>query len=419
MRFEFFIAVRHLLSRRKKPFLALVLFISITGVILGVATLIIVISVMNGFEVDLRDKILGNRAHIVITHIERLGIKNPGTVINEIDDIDRVVAASPYVVTEGIISSKYDSIGIIVRGIDPEYSSEVINLEENIARGGIDFDVMIGEELEEREEGEPTQGIILGTVLAEYLNVDVDDNITLMLPTQEWSPSSPVPAIAKNYKVVGIFRSGMFEYDSQLAYLKMEELQKVIGLRGVVNGIEVRVDDIFKADEVSKEIKERLGYPYYVQWWKETNKSIFYALSLEKVVMFIILILIVLVAGMNISNSLIMTVIEKTREIGVLRALGADKFSVARLFILEGSLIGIAGTIIGLLLGIGVSLLIRDYIGIALPGDVYYIEKLPVVISWTDLIIITVASILISVLSTLYPALRASQLDPVEAIRYE
>lgn len=414
MGFEFFIALRYLIARRKQAFLTLITVISVLGVIVGVAVLIVVMSVMNGFEVDIRDKILGNRAHIIINHIEKKGIKDHEDIIEKVEKIDGVLGASPYVLTEAIASSRYDSIGVVVRGVKPDEEKKVSKIAHNIKKGVFDFEVP-----KESDDEELAGGIVVGVLLADRLGVSLNDTITLTLPRQVWSPFHPVPAVERNFRVVGIFYTGLFEYDSNLVYVDREQLQDAIAQRGVVNGIEVKVEDIFAVDGIAQRMKERLGFPYLIQTWKETNRSLFYALRLEKVTMFIILLLIIFVAALNIISSLIMSVIEKTRDIGILRSLGATRGAIRRIFIYEGSIVGVVGTVLGVGLGLLVAILLRDYVQIGLPKDVYYIDHLPVVISIRDIILVGVSAVAISILSTIYPAFRASRLDPVEAIRYE
>ncbi|MGQ9706174.1 MAG: lipoprotein-releasing ABC transporter permease subunit [bacterium] len=413
MSFEFFIAYRHLLSRRKQAFLTLITVITIVGVIVGVAVLIVVMSVMNGFEVDLRDKILGNRAHIIINHIEKKGIRNHEDIIKKIEEIDGVMGCAPYVLTEGIASSKYDTIGVVIRGVKPNEEERVSRIKENVKEGDFDFTIV------KSDKEDLAGGVVIGVLLKDRLGVSLNDTITLTLPRQVWSPFQPIPAVDRNFRITGIFYTGLFEYDSNLVYVDREVLQEAIVQKGVVNGIEVKVADIFGVDEIAERLKERLGYPFLIQTWKETNRSLFYALRLEKTAMFIILILIIFVASMNIASSLIMTVIDKTRDIGILRSLGATRGSIGRIFILEGSIVGLFGTLLGAVIGIILSLVLRDYVRIGLPKDVYYIDRLPIVLSMGDIFLVCSASILISILATIYPSLRASRLDPVEAIRYE
>jgi lipoprotein-releasing system permease protein len=414
MSFEFFIAYRHLLSRRKQAFLTLITVISILGVIVGVAVLIVVMSVMNGYEVDLRDKILGNRAHIIINHIEKKGIKNYEDLIKKIDEVKGVTGSAPYVLTEGIASSRYDTIGVVIRGVKTNEEVKVSKIKDNIKEGSFDFNVV-----RVNEDEEMAGGIVIGVLLADRLGVGLNDTMTLTVPRQVWSPFQPVPAVDKNFRITGIFYTGLFEYDSNLVYVDRDVLQEAIAQKGVVNGIEVKVSDIFGVDKIAERLKERLGYPYLIQTWKETNRSLFYALRIEKITMFIILVLIVFVAALNIASSLIMTVIEKTRDIGILRSLGATRGAIRRIFIFEGSIVGILGTVIGVIIGVALAIVLRDYVHIGLPKDVYYIDRLPVVLSVRDILIISGASVLISILATIYPSFRASRLDPVEAIRYE
>jgi len=414
MSFEFFIAYRHLLSRRKQAFLTLITVISILGVIVGVAVLIVVMSVMNGYEVDLRDKILGNRAHIIINHIEKKGIKNYEDLIKKIDEVKGVTGSAPYVLTEGIASSRYDTIGVVIRGVKTNEEVKVSKIKDNIKEGSFDFNVV-----RVNEDEEMAGGIVIGVLLADRLGVGLNDTMTLTVPRQVWSPFQPVPAVDKIFRITGIFYTGLFEYDSNLVYVDRDVLQEAIAQKGVVNGIEVKVSDIFGVDSIAERLKERLGYPYLIQTWKETNRSLFYALRIEKITMFIILILIIFVAALNIASSLIMTVIEKTRDIGILRSLGATRGAIRRIFIFEGSIVGIMGTVIGVVTGVAFAIILRDYVHIGLPKDVYYIDRLPVVLSVRDILIISGASVLISILATIYPSFRASRLDPVEAIRYE
>jgi len=414
MSFEFFIAYRHLLSRRKQAFLTIITIISILGVIIGVAVLIVVMSVMNGYEVDLRDKILGNRAHIIINHIEKKGIKNYEELIKKIDKVDGITGSAPYVLTEGIASSRYDTIGVVIRGVKPNEEVKVSKIKDNIKEGSFSFEAS-----KSSEDEELAGGVVVGVLLADRLGVSINDTMTLSIPRQVWSPFQPVPVVDKNFRVTGIFYTGLFEYDSNLVYVDRDVLQDAIAQKGVVNGIEVKVKDIFGVDKIAERLKERLGYPYLIQTWKETNRSLFYALRLEKITMFVILILIIFVAALNIASSLIMTVIEKTRDIGILRSLGATRGAIRRIFIFEGSIIGIMGTVIGVIIGVALAIVLRDYVHIGLPKDVYYIDRLPVVLSIKDIFIICGASILISILATIYPSFRASRLDPIEAIRYE
>jgi len=414
MSFELFIASRHLLSRRKQAFLTIITIISILGVIIGVAVLIVVMSVMNGYEVDLRDKILGNRAHIIINHIEKKGIKNYEELIKKIDKVDGITGSAPYVLTEGIASSRYDTIGVVIRGVKPNEEVKVSKIKDNIKEGSFSFEAS-----KSSEDEELAGGVVVGVLLADRLGVSINDTMTLSIPRQVWSPFQPVPVVDKNFRVTGIFYTGLFEYDSNLVYVDRDVLQDAIAQKGVVNGIEVKVKDIFGVDRIAERLKERLGYPYLIQTWKETNRSLFYALRLEKITMFVILILIIFVAALNIASSLIMTVIERTRDIGILRSLGATRGAIRRIFIFEGSIVGIMGTVIGVIIGVALAIVLRDYVHIGLPKDVYYIDRLPVVLSIKDIFIICGASILISILATIYPSFRASRLDPIEAIRYE
>ena len=419
--FELFVARRYLTAKGKDTFLSVITLISIGGVMVGVMTLVVVMSVMNGFEIDLREKILGTTAHITVLHIGREGINDYPAVAAKIEKIGGVEAVAPFVYVEGILSSKHDSIGAVIRGVDMESHRNISTIEDKIVEGTMDFDAAKESGLEAKLGGyvPPADGIVLGVELARNLGVDINDTVTLISPQVVWNPLAPVPPKMKNFRVVGIFDVGMFEFDSSLAYINLETAQEFLGIPDKVNGLEVKVADVFTAPTVSARNNEAVGLPYFARDWTVTHEQLWTMLALERHTMFIILSLIILVAAFNILSTLIMIVIEKTGEIGIMKAMGATNGAVVRIFLLKGLIIGSVGTALGLAAGLVLCEVLKKYQFVKLPAEVYAMRTLPVVVQSTDVVMICLVALAISVAATIYPAWRAARLEPVEAIQHE
>jgi lipoprotein-releasing system permease protein len=414
MSYELFIGLRYLKAKRKQTFVSLITIISIAGVTVGVTALIVVLAVMNGFKEDLREKILGVTSHVVISRVDS-NIPDYEKVRAEVEKTAGVTAATPFIYSQVMISSGRAISGAVLRGIDPKSAGKVINLPRNLRAGSLeDLDGGDGE-----GPATDSDGIILGSELARNLGVVRGEPVTLISPLGRLTPLGRVPR-SKTFRIAGVFESGMYEYDSSMAYVSLGAAQRFLGLGNRVTGIEVRVDDIYQADRVARAITEGLhGYPYWGRDWMQMNKNLFSALKLEKIVMFIILTLIILVAAFNIIGTLIMMVIEKTRDIAILKSMGATRASIMKIFMIEGLIIGLVGTLLGLVGGYSLCKLLATYQFIELPHDVYYISTLPVKMDTMDAVLIALAAILISLVATIYPAWQASRLDPAEAIRYE
>lgn len=414
MSYELFIGLRYLKAKRKQTFVSLITIISIAGVMVGVTALIVVIAVMNGFKEDLRDKILGVTSHVVISRFDG-NISKYQEVRAKVGEVAGVKAATPFIYTQVMISSRKAISGAVLRGIEPKTASKVINLPKNLRAGSL-------EELEAENKPEgmrSTPGIILGNELARNIGALRGDPVTVISPLGRLTPLGRVPR-SQTFRVAGIFDSGMYEYDSTIAYVSLWAAQRFLGIGDRVTGIEVRVDDIYAADRVARAIGKALdGYPYWSRDWMRMNKNLFSALKLEKIVMFIILTLIILVAAFNIVGTLIMVVIEKTRDIAILKSMGATRRSIMKIFMIEGAVIGLVGTLLGLLGGYTLCTLLATYKFIELPSDVYYISTLPVQMNPLDVALIALAAIVITLAASVYPAWQASRFDPAEAIRYE
>jgi lipoprotein-releasing system permease protein len=419
--FELFVARRYLTAKGKDTFLSVITLISIGGVMVGVMTLVVVMSVMNGFEIDLREKILGTTAHITILHVGREGITDYPAVEAKVARVKGVEAVAPFVYVEGILSSKHDSIGAVIRGVDMKSHRKISTIEDKIVEGTMDFDVAKESNLEPKFNGyvPPADGIVLGVELARNLGVDLNDTVTLISPQVVWNPLAPVPPKMKNFRVVGIFDVGMYEFDSSLAYIDLKTAQDFLGIPDKVNGLDVRVADVFAAPAVSARINEAVGLPYFARDWTVTHEQLWTMLALERHTMFIILSLIILVAAFNILSTLIMIVIEKTGEIGIMKAMGATNGAVVRIFVLKGLIIGSVGTALGLAAGLVLCEVLKKYQFVKLPAEVYAMRTLPVVVQPTDVVLICLVALAISVAATIYPAWRAARLEPVEAIQHE
>ncbi len=414
MSYEMFIGLRYLKAKRKQTFVSLITLISIAGVMVGVTALIVVIAVMNGFKEDLRDKILGVTSHVVISRFDG-NISKYQEVRAKVGEVSGVNAATPFIYTQVMISSRKAISGAVLRGIEPKTASKVINLPKNLRAGSL-------EELEAENKPEgmrSTPGIILGNELARNIGASRGEPVTVISPLGRLTPLGRVPR-SQTFRVAGIFDSGMYEYDSTIAYVSLWAAQRFLGIGDRVTGIEVRVDDIYEADRVARAIGKALGgYPYWSRDWMRMNKNLFSALKLEKIVMFIILTLIILVAAFNIVGTLIMVVVEKTRDIAILKSMGATRRSIMKIFLIEGAVIGLVGTLLGLLGGYTLCTLLATYKFIELPSDVYYISTLPVKMNPLDVALIALAAIVITLAASVYPAWQASRFDPAEAIRYE
>lgn len=423
--YEFFISLRYLRARRKQVFVSIITFISIAGIFLGVAALIIVIAVMNGFETDLRNKILGINSHVILMDYTG-AMRDYPRVMQEVVQAPGVVAATPFIYSQAMLKNGNSFTGIVLRGLATENALKVINLGK-IREGSIGYLKDGVRHIPGLKPGlSDLPGILIGRELAKNLGVFLYEPVHVVSPAGISTPMGLVPRM-KAFVVVGIFESGFYEYDSTLAYISLKDCQEFLNMGETVTGLEIRVTDIYQADKIAKAIEKKLGYPYWGRNWMEMNKNLFSALKLEKRVMFIILSLIVLVAAFNIISALIMIVMEKNKDIAILKTMGATRAGIMKIFILQGLIVGAIGTLLGCIAGLAVafnleaiSRFVEKLFGFKiLPGDVYYLSELPSQVNYGDVAIIILGTMLISFLSTIYPSWRASRLDPAESLRYE
>lgn len=410
MSFEYFIGGRYLRAKHKQAFLSLITMLSIAGVTVGVMALIVVIAVMAGFEADLKHRILGVESHVVLMR-HGSPFSDYRGIFEQVINTDGVEAATPFIYSQCMLRSTSGVSGAVMRGIDPDSAGRVIKILDSLVLLNLK---------QMNQEGNSTvsePGIILGSELARNLGVGTGDAVYMMSFRGMISPIGHLP-VMKRFKVAGLFESGMYEYDKSLAYIHLNEAQKILRMGDSVTGIEVRVNDVYDAGNIAETIVADLGFPYWAKDWMRMNRNLFSALKLEKKVMFIILALIVLVAAFNIASTLIMMVMGKTRDIAILKAMGATDSSIRKIFIFKGMIIGSVGTTLGVCMGFILCKLLEKYKFIDLPGDVYYISTLPVRLESLDVFLIAAASMMICFIATLYPAHQASRLNPVEAIRY-
>ena len=406
--FELFLGMRYLKAKRKQAFISIITIISVLGVMVGVMALVVVLSVMNGFREDLLSKILGVNAHLLVLNFGG-GLEDYDDVAARVAEVRGVVASTPFIYSQVMVNHSGNASGAVLRGIDPKTAGQVLGIEGMIRQGSLTL-------LETRLNGLPT--IIIGSELAKQIGVYMGDIMTVISPEGKLTPLGRAPNTRK-YKVAAIFDSGMYEYDATMVYIDLDEAKDFLGLGNRVTGLEVKVNDVDQSDRIAERIQGELGHPYWTKDWKIMNRSLFSALKLEKLTMFVILTMIVLVGALNIISTLVMVVTEKTKDVAILRAMGASAKSIMSIFMLQGLLVGVVGTLAGLISGLAICHMLARYKFISLPSDVYYISTLPVRVEGWDVSFVAIAAVLISFLATIYPSWYASRLNPVEAFRYE
>ena len=413
MSFSLFVAKRYLLARRKQTFISVISVFSMLGVALGVGSLIIALGIMNGFTTDLRDKILGVNAHAMLMSYNHT-IPEDKNLEDTVRAVPGVKGVTPFIYSEVMVSTQSGVKGLVLRGVDPASAKSVLKVLNNIPP----------EDMAALDEGgNPDMdfpGIIIGKELARLLHVRKGDAVNLLSPTGQRGAAGFSTKVA-TFTVAGVFSTGMFEYDSSLGFISLEQARLLLGRpEGVVNGLEISVDDVYKADVIAKNVLDAVGQgPYYTRDWMEMNVNLFAALQLEKTGMAIVLAIIVLVASFSIVATLIMLVMEKTRDIAVLMSLGATRKAIRNIFMYQGIIIGSLGTALGFIGGMTFSYLVTKYQFIKLPEGVYSIDHVTVLLELPDLVCIGVGAMAICFLVTLYPAYKASGLAPTEALRYE
>ena len=428
MSYELFVSIRHLSAKKSQKFISLNTWISIAGVGLGVMALIVVIAVMSGFSKDLRDKILGTNSHVVVSNMNRGMVENYDGILKKVRSVKGVIAAAPFIMNQVMLINGDRVSGIVVRGIDPEKEETVSDLGKNMVSGTVSdlkTKSSFSGEIKGREK-KNRAGIILGKELLRRLGVGVGDIVSMVSPVSRVTPVGLIPRM-KLFKVVGVFESGMYEYDANLSFILLKSAQKFFSMKNGVSGIEVRVADIEQAGNIASVIQKELGFPYLVRDWMRMNRNLFSALKLEKVVMFIILILIIFVAAFNIVSTLFMLVMEKAKEIAILKSMGASCSSIMKIYSYQGLVIGLVGTFLGCATGFVIVPNLNEIVGsiesifgiVAFPSDVYYLDRLPSKIQYMDSFLIIIFSVVICLVASLYPAWRASKLDLVDGLRYE
>ena len=396
MKLELKLSWRYLATKRKEKFISLISVISIMGIAIGVTALIVVLAVMTGFDRDLRDKIVGNYSHITLSGFKGISSSDYNELAKTISGTAHVNGVSPYLQGQVLLKEGNRFFAVGIKGIDPATEPHVTKISKYLIAGNIN-------DLSQ-------DGLIIGRELAMYLGARVDSTVTLISP------------LGKQYimKVSGIFNSGMYDYDMNLVFTNLKGAQVILGLPDQISAVSIKLDDLYLANNVRDKLSASLGPDYILKTWTEANANFFAALKLEKLTMFIILTLIILVAAFNIASTLIVMVVEKTKDIGVLKALGMSSKGIRKVFIYQGLIIGLLGTLFGALGGVTLCVLLKKYQFVKLPQDIYYIDHLPVSIAlWPDVVLIVFAAMIITLVSTIYPAVRASKLEPVEALRYE
>lgn len=406
MKYEFFIAKRYLTAKRKQAFISVITFISVLGISIGVMALIIAIALITGFHNDVQDKILGSTAHLMVSDLTEEGIENYPDLIKEIEAIQGVVMASPVIYDKVLITGLYKTDAALLRGIDFDLERQSSTWLDELEQGQIP------------DSDAPRPGIVLGRELAYNIGAGVGDEVRVYTSATRLSPMGLMPKM-RRFEMTGIFQTGLFEFDSTSALINLKTAQKIFSLDNKVNMIQVRIAEIFKAPAMKEDIENLRPGEVYATTWMELNESLFSALKLEKKLMFLTITLIVIVAALNIIATLILMVMEKTRDIGVLKAMGANAKSIKKVFFLQGAFIGIIGTAVGTFLGLVWCWFANTFELIKVPSDIYEIAFVPFRIKFYDLLFIILVALLISFLSTIFPAHRASKVDPVKALKYE
>ena len=406
--FEGFVAVRYLLARRKQAFISLISAISILGVTVGVMALLIALALMTGLQGELRDRIVGSSAHIYVSKTGE-GFVDYHAEIAKMKSVPHVIGAAPAVLGKGLLTSGSDAQApATVKGIDPSLEPQVTDLQKSMRVGSVD-DI--------RTQPDAMDGIVLGTDLAQSLGVKRGDTVRLITPDEVLTPLGPEPR-RRAFKVVGIFSLGLFEFDSEYAFVDLPVAERIFG-KSHPDFIQLRLDDMFIAPKIAAVIPEQLGPEYLAQDWADMNKSLFSALWLEKMAISITIGLIVMVAALNIIASLVLLVMEKSRDIAILKTMGSSAASIRRIFMLQGLIIGLVGTGMGALAGCTLIYILDRYRLIHVPIDVYQISYVPFTLLPLDFVVVIVSAMVICFVATIYPSRQASKLDPAQALRYQ
>jgi lipoprotein-releasing system permease protein len=408
MSLEFFIARRYLRSKHRTGFISLITYISIGGVVIGVAALIIILSVMNGYEYEVRSRLIGVDGHVKVGTYHSRGVDNYASLMEQLKTFPHVVAMSPYLTNKGFIISDAASTAIQIKGISPEQVVKVLDVSQIITSGSLDLGRI-------DEQGKILYGILLGENLARKLALKTGDDV-IVASLAGITRMGQMPNKMR-FRVNGLFQTGLYEYDSSSAFISVAAAQLLFHMPDLVTGIELKLDNMNNAEAVADHVRDKFGYPYRALTWADLNANLYAWYKIQKWAGFIVLSLIIMVAAFNIVSTLIMVSMEKTKEIGILKSLGATPQTIRRIFTYEGLFVGISGTMIGLISGFLLCWVQKTFRILALPQDVYIIGWLPILMRWFDFLLIALVAIIITLVAAVYPAARAARLDPVAAIR--
>ncbi len=418
MHYSMSIALRYLRARRRSGFVSRVTMIAIGGTLVGVTTLIIVLSLMNGFESELRSRIIEFNTHVLVFARTSEAWENIDSISVEIGAIPGVVASSPFVRGESLVNFelipgvRVKTKGIIIKGVDIDKERSVSTVIDSFTPSVTTF------ETGGFYDGEELPGIVLGDELAADLRISLGEMLTLVSAPAELRAGKIRPR-TMDFRVIGFFKTGVFEFDSRFGYIDIREAEKLYDFEASIRGIGIRIEDIYKAGQIDQDIEEKLqSYVYSTNNWIRMNSSLFSYIKVEKILMFLLLGLIILIAAFNLVGMLTMVIMEKRSEIGILRSMGASSRGIMSIFMVEGTIIGIVGTILGVVLGL-IACAILSVVRIDLPADIYFINTLPVSIQCLDVVLVSIASVVISFAATIYPSWEACKMPPLDAIRYD